>query len=343
MRVSIVDLGTVAPDGDESRALAESIRTAQHAEAHGFDRIWFAEHHLTASNASHHPELLIAAAGARTSRIRVGSGSVLLNHYSPLKVAEMFQQLEAMYPGRVDLGLGRATGGPVIDLALRPDRRVQPVDDHRERVAEVQAWLDGAFPAGHPFAGQPLMPSVPGVPETWLLGSSPHGGALAADLGMGYTFAGFINPPAASAALREYRRRFRPREGGPAAPRAMLAVNVSVGADADDARRLVGSAKGFYARLAREGAAATIPPGDVGLRELTPAQRDEPTTIVRGRWPRFVAGDADTVRATLEEMLQEGEADELMVQNLIADPEDRRASHARIAEIFGLPRALPGE
>jgi luciferase family oxidoreductase group 1 len=341
MRVSIVDLGTVAPDGDESRALAESIRTAQHAEAHGFSRIWFAEHHLTASNASHHPELLIAAAGARTSRIRVGSGSVLLNHYSPLKVAEMFQQLEAMYPGRVDLGLGRATGGPVIDLALRPDRRSQPVDDHRQRVAEVQAWLDEAFPADHPFAGHPLMPSVPGVPETWLLGSSPHGGGLAADLGMGYTFAGFINPPAASAALQDYRRRYRPREGGPAAPRAMLAVNVSVGADADDARRLVGSAKGFYARLAREGAAATIPPGDVGLREMTPEQRDEPTTIVRGRWPRFVAGDADTVRATLEEMLQESGADELMVQNLIADPEDRRASHARIAEVFGLD-AAPG-
>ncbi|MEV4421331.1 MsnO8 family LLM class oxidoreductase [Patulibacter sp. NPDC049589] len=343
MNVSIIDLGTVGPDGDESRALAESIRTAQHAEAHGFHRVWFAEHHVTASNASHHPELLIAAAGAQTSRIHVGSGSVLLNHYSPLKVAEMFQQLEAMYPGRVDLGIGRASGGPAIDLALRPDRRSQPVDDHPQRVAEVLAWLEGTFPAEHPFAGHPLMPSVTGRPSTWLLGSSPQGAGLAAQLGLGYTFAGFINPGAAAGALQDYRRRFRRRDAGPAEPRAMLAVNVSLGEDDDDGRRLVGSAKGFYARLGRLGAAATIPPGDVGLAELTPEQRDEPTSIVRGRWPRFVAGGPDAVRATLEEMLQQSGADELMVQNLIADPEDRRASHARLARLLGLQSAARPE
>lgn len=338
MKLSIVDLGTVAPGTTEADGLADAIATAQHADALGFHRIWFAEHHLAPSNASHHPELLIAAAGAQTSGIRVGSGAVLLNNYSPFKVAELFQQLEAMLPGRVDLGLGRATSGPVIDAALRHDRRSQPVDDHQERVSEVLAWLHEAFPADHPFAGHALMPSVPHRPQTWLLGSSPGGSALAAGLGIGYTFAGFINPNAAAGALQNYRRQFQPAGFGLDEPRAILAVNVSVGADDEDAQRLVASPKGFYARLGRHGVAATIPTAEQGLRELTPDQRDEPTRIVDGRWPRFVAGDPDQVRETLDQMLEQSQADELMIQNLIADPDDRRASHERLAAIFGLER-----
>src|SRR5690606_7578599 len=118
-KLSIVDLGTVAPGTSESDGLADALATASHAEAVGFHRIWFAEHHLSRSGASHHPELLIAAAAMQTSSIRLGSGAVLMNHYSPFKVAEMFKQLEAMAPGRIDLGMGRATAGPVIDMALQ--------------------------------------------------------------------------------------------------------------------------------------------------------------------------------------------------------------------------------
>jgi luciferase family oxidoreductase group 1 len=126
MRVSIVELATVAPDTSETDGLRDAVTTARHADALGFHRVWFAEHHPSHSNASHHPELLIAAVGPQTTGIRVGSGSGLLNHYSPFEVAEMFQQLEAMLPGRIDLGLGRATSGPVIDAALRADRRSDP-------------------------------------------------------------------------------------------------------------------------------------------------------------------------------------------------------------------------
>lgn len=340
MKVSIVDLGTVRPGETEADGLADAVETAKHADAAGFHRVWFAEHHLASSNASHHPELLIAAAGAVTRGIRVGSGSVLLNHYSPFKVAEMFQQLEAMYPGRVDLGMGRATSGRAIDLALQPDRASEPSDDHRERVSEVLDWLYERFPDGHPFAGHPLMPSVPHVPQTWLLGSGVHGPALAGELGLGYAFAGFIHPMMATDALQAYRRAFRPRGLDADRPRAMLAMHVAVGEDDADGERLVLSAKGFYARLMRRVPGASIPTPEEALRELAPAQRDEPTTIVGDRWPRFVAGGPERVRATLQRMLEESGADELMCQNLIAAPEDRRASHARIAAAFGLrPRS----
>ncbi|WP_261571059.1 MsnO8 family LLM class oxidoreductase [Frankia gtarii] len=342
MRLSIVELGTVAPGTDERQALVDAVETARHAEAWGFHRVWFAEHHLSRSGASHHPELLIAAVGARTSTIRIGSGTVLMNHYSPFKVAEMFAQLETMYPGRVDLGMGRATAGPVIDMALRRDRRAPAQDDHTQQVAETLAWLYDAFPAGHPFAGNPLIPSVPGVPQTWLLGSSPSGSNLAAGLGIGYAFAGFINPAGAAAALRHYREQFRPRgfglaQGfGPAEPRSILAVNVTVAETEAQARRLVGSAKGFYARLRRQGGNAVLPSADEAAAELTDAEQEQPTRIVDGRWPQFVAGDVAGVRATLERMLAESRADELMVQNLIADPADRRRSHELLATMFDL-------
>ncbi|WP_279484646.1 LLM class flavin-dependent oxidoreductase [Actinomadura sp. GC306] len=185
------------------------------------------------------------------------------------------------------------------------------------------------------------MTSVPDIPQTWLLGSSPNGSNLAAGLGIGYSFAGFINPPGAAPALRHYREQFQPQGFGLDSPRAILAVNVTVGDTAADGLRLASSPKGFYARLSRAGRAAgsvMVPDPDEAAREMAPHEQDEPTTIVDGRWPRFVAGGPAEVRATLDQMVEESGADELMVQNLIADPAARRHSHELLAQIFDVPR-----
>lgn len=340
MKISIVDLGTVEPGTTEKDALAESLRSVRHAEEWGFHRVWFAEHHLSRSGASHHPELLVSAASMATSTIRLGSGGVLMNHYSPFKVAEMFKQLEAMAPGRVDLGMGRATAGPVLDLALQQNRQNPAQVDHQQQIAETLAWLYEAFPDDHAFAGHPLMTTVPEVPQTWLLGSSPNGSNLAGGLGIGYTFAGFINPAGAAPALRHYREVFQSRGFGLAEPRSILAVNVAVGEDTADGRRLANSPKGFYARLSRAGRAAgsvMVPTPDEAEAEMSPTQKDEPTGIVDGQWPRFVAGGPNDVRATLEQMIDESAADELMIQDLIAEPGPRRRSHELLAQSFGLP------
>lgn len=337
--LSIVDLGTVAPDTSESEALADSLETTRHAERLGYHRVWFAEHHLSRSGASHHPELLIAAAAAQTDRIRLGSGSVLMNHYSPFKVAEMYKELEALAPGRIDLGMGRATAGPVIDLALQQNREQPARPDHQQTILETLAWLYEAFPEDHPFHDHPLMPSVTSNPESWLLGSSPNSGNLAAGLGIGYTFAGFINPANAAAALQNYRSNFTPQGFGLDAPRSILAVNVAVGDTREDGLSLANSPKGFYSRLARAGRAAgtvMVPSPQDAASEMSQAEVDEPTWIVDGQWPKFVAGGPDDVRATLEQMLEQSGADELMVQDLIADPVDRRRSHELLAEAFEL-------
>lgn len=249
----------------------------------------------------------------------------------------MFKQLDAMFPDRIDLGMGRATGGPVVDMALRRDRKSRPVDDHAQQVAEAVAWLHNAFPADHPFAEYPLVPTVKTAPQSWLLGSSPNGGTLAAELGIGYTFAGFINPMSAASALRQYRANFKPTEFGPGKPQAMLGVNVTVGETSEHGRRLALSPKGYYARFAYSNPLTTyVPTPEEAEREMTSAQIEEPTTIVGNRWPKFVAGSPEEVKATLEQMVEESGADELILQNMIPDPEDRARSHELIAKAFGL-------
>ena len=338
MKLSIVDLGVVAPGTNEEAGLADSLAAARQADALGYHRIWFAEHHANAMGASHHPELLVAAAGVQTSGIRVGSGGVLMNHYSPFKVAEMFAQLEAMFPGRVDLGMGRATGGPVVDIALQRDREHPVNADHSQQVLETLAWLYDAFPADHPFAQAKIVKSVPHRPQTWLLGSSPNGSELAAALGIGYTFAGFINPAGAATALRNYRGHFRGGRFALEQPRAILAVNVTVGESPEHARHLAGSPKSYYSRLARGDVGTLVPSADEAAKELSRDEKDEPTVIVGDRWPRFVAGDPDQVRATLEQMMAESQADEVMVQSLVADPADRRRSDELLAKVFDLPK-----
>lgn len=338
-QVSIVELGIVPPGGTEHEGLRDALESARRAEREGFHRIWFAEHHLSRAFASHHPEVLIAAAAMATTRIRLGSGATLMNHYSPFKVAEMFSQLQTLAPGRIDLGMGRATAGPVVDLALQRDRANPVRSDHGQQILETLAWLHDAFPADHPFAGNPLTLGSGGVPEAWLLGSSPESSAsLAAGLGIGFAFAQFIRPTLAVTALRRYRQEFRASDLGLERPRAMLSVNVSVGDTTADGVHLANGPKGYYARLARarrDVNAIMVPEPDTALPEMTDAERDEPTGVVDGRWPRFVAGSPDDVRATLEQMIEESGADELIIQDFIVDPEARWHSRALLARALG--------
>ncbi|MFM9586616.1 MsnO8 family LLM class oxidoreductase [Streptomyces caniscabiei] len=239
---------TVAPGGDRSQALKDSVDAARQAEDLGYHRIWYAEHHDAASTASSAPEILIALAASATTRIRVGSGAVLLNHYSPYKVAENFLQLEALAPGRIDLGLGRATAGPVVDLALRRDRDVPPADDFAEQVQEVLAHFNGHFPANHPFARLNPAAGVASRPDVWILGSSGTSARMAGELGLGYAFAGFINPDGVPRAL--LRHGAFSAADRLAGGRGILSVSAVV-ADTDaEARRLNWSRTALMARLA---------------------------------------------------------------------------------------------
>src|SRR5690625_4951444 len=181
MKLSIVDLSCILPGETRHDTFLHSIEMAQHAERLGYTRYWVAEHHGGEIGAGRAPEVLIAALGAHTSTIRLGSGSVLLNHYSPYKVAEVFCTLNELYPGRIDLGAGRATTGPVIDFALQQDRSKQFRANSDEQIAELVAWLDNGFPKGHPFSSHPIL-TIDSLPELHVLGSSSWSAGAAAHL-----------------------------------------------------------------------------------------------------------------------------------------------------------------
>ncbi|MFI6692973.1 LLM class flavin-dependent oxidoreductase [Streptomyces sp. NPDC050433] len=338
VKLSIVEQATVASDKTAFDAFNEALATTKHAERHGFHRMWFAEHHGISSVASHSPEVLMGAVARETKRIRIGSGAILLNHYSPLKVAELFLQLEVMAPGRFDMGLGRATAGPLVDLALRRDRDAGPLDDFGQQVQEVLAFLHRDFPADHPFGQIPLMPTVTARPDPWVLGSSGSSAGLAATLGIGYSFAAFINPAGAVPALRAYRKAFTPTPYGAETPQVMLGVSVFASDTDEEAHQMTWPTRAVYASLGlgRSGGSIIVPSVDEASRTLTTAQKDEPSRIVNGRWPRQLAGRPETVRDQLLQMIEQTGATEIMLQSISPDQEARRYSHALIADALGV-------
>src|SRR3954451_17975 len=209
LRLSVLDQSPISEGSTGADAIANTLDLSRLADELGYHRYWLAEHHCTPMLACARPQALIGPVALSTSRIRVGSGGVMLPHYSPVKVAETFSILSALAPGRIDLGLGRAPGTDQLTaLALQRDRRQPAPDDFPQQLVELLALLEDDLPADHPFARlAAILPGLPERPEPWLLGSSPQSAIWAAELGLPYSFADFINPEGA-AIVTDYRTRF---------------------------------------------------------------------------------------------------------------------------------------
>lgn len=321
--LSVLDQTPIPEGVSPAQALAHSIDLARHCEALGYQRIWLAEHHASRALAGSAPEILIAAVAGATSRIRVGSGGVMLPHYSPLKVAEQFSLLAGLHPGRIDLGLGRAPGSDQrTAVALQQDRRQYAPNAFPQQLAELIGYLENSLPDDHPFhAYAATLPGLPHAPEPWVLGSSPDSVAFAADLGLPYCLADFIAPRLGELA-HQYRDRFIPRRGGEK-PHVMVAV-WTVCADTDaEAQRLAAPARMMFAHLLM-GRSIPVPPPDVALAWL--ADRPDVGRAFASR--RVVAGSPATVRAGLEQVIAEYAADELMLVNILHDHADRKRSYS---------------
>src|SRR5215210_4595598 len=195
MRLSVLDQSPISAGSTGPDALANTLDLARLADDLGYTRYWVAEHHGGPMLAGPSPEVLIGPIAAATSRIRVGSGGVMLPHYSPLKVAESFSLLAGLFPERIDLGLGRAPGtDQITSYALQRDRNQLPADDFPQQLTELLGYLEDTLPESHPFKRLAALPGLPERPEPWLLGSSPQSAIWAAELGLPYSFADFINP-----------------------------------------------------------------------------------------------------------------------------------------------------
>ena len=326
MILSVLDQTPIAAGTTPAAALANSIDLARHCEALGYHRYWLAEHHASPALAGSAPEILISAVAAATHRMRIGSGGVMLPHYSPLKVAEQFSLLAGLYPERIDLGLGRAPGSDQrTSVALQRDRRQYPPNDFPNQLAELIGYLEDTLPADHPFAPYAAtLPGLPHAPEPWVLGSSPDSAGFAGDLGLPYCFADFISATGAGVAA-DYRTRFRPRPrhcNAGDTPRVMVAVWTVVAETDAEAQRLAAPSRMMFAHLLM-GRSIAVPDPETALRWL--ADRPELSAPRAGR--RVVAGSPETVRAGLLAAAGEYGADEVMLVNILHDHASRKHSY----------------
>jgi luciferase family oxidoreductase group 1 len=339
IKLSVLDQSSVSDGFTPADALRNTIELARLADKLGYERYWIAEHHAIVTLASPAPEILIARIGAETSGIRIGSGGVLLPHYSPFKVAENFRMLHALYPGRIDLGIGRAPGGSGLEaFALRRDRtdRIQN-DDFEEQLVELLAFLHHGFPSEHPFARIKVSPEMPGAPEVWLLGSSQWSSAVAAKMGLPYAFAHFITPEETPAALEYYRSNFQ-RSKQLAQPRAIVALGVICADTEAEAKRLYTSTQLHIRRIRLQGKRLPVPSPEQAIAELGNFAF-EADSVVRGggEWPRYVVGAPEQVREELERMASSLQIDEVMVIAVMHDYQARLRSYRLIAEAIGIP------
>lgn len=332
LRLSVLDQSPVSVGSTPGEALQRSIELARLVDQLGYTRYWMSEHHAMETLACTAPEIMLSRIGAETKHIRIGSGGIMLPHYTPLKVAEVFRTLHALYSGRVDLGVGRAPGGgPLEALALRRSRKTPLEDDFPEQVTELLAFLDEDFPASHPFARVKAMPAVPGRPDVWMLGSSMWSSAAAVEFGLPYSFAHFFSPVKTREAIQTYKRGFR---GGRYRDQyeATVAVGVICADTQDEAEYLASSVKLLQRRI-RLGDRSPIAHPDDALRELR-ALGEIP--LEEGEWPRYFVGTPSYVRRQLEQMAGELKISELIVNTIVWDHQKRLRSYELLAEIFEL-------
>ena len=330
--LSLLDLTPITADSHAGEAVQISVELAVLADRLGYHRVWYAEHHNSPGLASGAPEIMIEHIASRTSRLRVGAGGVMLPNHAPLKIAETFRLLEALHPGRIDLGLGRAPGTDTITaFAMRRSREALSADDYPEQLAELLAFDDSAFPADHPFRSIRPVPVDVKLPPIWLLGSSDFSARLAAEEGLGYAFAAHINPRGAVTALRDYRERFTPSARYPE-PWAILTVSVTIGETAEHARELSLINDLLLLRL-RSGQLGKYPTLDEAKRyQFSAAERQ----MIASMPMRSFVGTAEEVHRQVVDLADRGGADEVMITTFLPEAADRRRAIGEMARAFGL-------
>lgn len=322
--LSVLDLVPVPSGTNAAQAVRASVELARTAERCGYKRYWISEHHSMPSIASSAPEVLLARAAALTEHIRVGSGGIMLPNHVPLRVAEIFHTLEALYPGRIDLGLGRAPGSdPRASRALR----AASGEHFSELLNELLALSRGSLPRDHPYRGVTVTPSDVSLPPIWILGSSGASAHAAGTAGMGYSFASHFSPVPAEPALRRYRGAFSPSPDFPE-PHVILGVSVICAPTDEQAERLAATVDLMWLRL-RKGEFAPLPSPEEALAyEYSPMERN---AIAENR-ARHVIGSPEAVRAQLDALIAESAPDEIMIVSNIHDAQQRLQSYELVAE-----------
>jgi luciferase family oxidoreductase group 1 len=331
--LSVLDLSPISFGQGEARAVRDTVELAQLAEQLGYYRYWVAEHHNIPSVASTAPEIMIGQIAARTSRMRVGSGGIMLPNHAPLRVAETFHVLEALYPGRIDLGIGRAPGTDQrTALALRRSKDRLGAADFPAQLSELIGLSSGQLPESHPFAGIQVIPSDVPLPPIWILGSTEDGAAIAADFGVGFAFAHHINPSGAELALDVYRSSFRASRWLDR-PRTILTAQAICGESDKEAESLASTFELAWIRLRSGRPAPLSPPEEASIYPYSIGERE----MLNYARLHYFAGSPATLREKLLEHVNRVGADELMITATIYGHAQRMHSYELIAKSWPLP------
>ncbi|MFI4979807.1 MAG: LLM class flavin-dependent oxidoreductase [Nevskiales bacterium] len=329
--LSVLDLAPVPTGTTPAEAARRTVDLAQLADRLGYARYWFAEHHSMASVASSAPEILIAHVAAATRRIHVGSGGIMLPNHAPLRIAEAFHTLEALHPGRINLGLGRAPGSePAASRALRAfDGEQFP-----SHLSEMLALSKGELPSGHPFRRVRVMPEGVTMPPIWLLGSSGASARMAGSAGMGYSFASHFSPTPAGPAFAAYRQSFTPSAQF-ARPHAILGVAVVCAETEEQAQHLALTMELARLRINRGEFLPLPSPEEALAYPYTDSERE----AVRHFRDMTIVGTPESVRAQIEAKARDTGADEVMVVTNVHGHAERLRSYELLAAAFGLDAA----
>lgn len=331
LRLGVLDQSPIRAGGTPADALAESIALAKHVERLGYGRYWLAEHHASEGLAGPSPEIMIARIAAETSRIRVGSGGVMLPHYSPYKVAENFRVLETLYPGRIDLGIGRAPGSDFPTSRALAYGSPVGADYFPNMVQDLDGFLHDSLPADHPLGGVRALPKTEDAPPIWMLGSSDFGGAYAAHFGIAFSFAHFINPVGGEQVMRAYFEKFKPSPRL-AEPTASIGVFV-ICADSDEQAQCIAATRDLQRLRADKGYHGPMPSIEEATRYAYSGPERE---RVRYNRARTVVGDPPKARAELLSLAERYGVGEIVVITNVYDFADRLRSYELLADAFDL-------
>ena len=330
LTLSVLDQSPVPEGQTGGDALRNTLELARRADALGYHRYWLAEHHGTPGLACNSPEVMIGLVAHETARLRVGSGGMMLPHYSPLKVAETFSMLAGLFPDRIDLGIGRAAGtDQQTAFALQRDRRQRAPDDFRDQLDELLNYFAADASRSRPLPRYVNLPGRPHNPDPWLLGSSPQSAVWAAELGLPYCFADFINPNGAAAA-EHYRATFTPSARLRQPRVAVAAWAVCAGTDADAAD--LASSFVMMMTLLHRGQLIAVPPVEKAKRFIA----DDPGARQLVTHRRLIVGAPPAVRAGIEALAAEYAAEEVLLVNIMHDHAARLRSYELIANEFQL-------
>jgi luciferase family oxidoreductase group 1 len=332
MRLSVLDQSTASKGNSQDVAIRETLELARFCDALGYHRYWLSEHHNSGSIVGTAPEILMSAIAATTSRIRVGSAGVMLPHYSALKVAEQFRVLEAIAPGRIDLGVGRAPGSDQLtSYALNPNPQ-NVLDQFPRQVQELQHWVSGKpLPEGHPFHTIAAQPTGPTSPELWILGSSDYGAQLAAYFGLPYAFAYFFSEgTGVEQALELYRKNYRPSEKNPRPTATICVWALAADTEEEALRQFKTRERAIVDR--RQGIRLPLMPPDEAERPYSPAELATADKLRR----KAIVGSSGQVAARLKELARSLELDELVIVTWTYDSAPRHRSYELLAEAFEL-------